>query len=65
MAYHAAEEIYKREQLLAVLEECLQNIRKYVVVADANDSQVYIVDLQEKLTPSLYELGGLEETLKK
>jgi regulator of protease activity HflC (stomatin/prohibitin superfamily) len=64
-AYHAAKEIYKREQLLAVLEECLQNIRKFVIVADANDSQVYIVDLQEKLTPSLYELGGLEENLKK
>jgi regulator of protease activity HflC (stomatin/prohibitin superfamily) len=64
-AYHAAEEIYKREQLLAVLEECLQNIRKYVVVADTNDSQVYIVDLQEKLVPSLYELGGIEESSKK
>jgi regulator of protease activity HflC (stomatin/prohibitin superfamily) len=64
-AYHAAEEIYKREQLLTVLEEGLQNIRKYVVVADANDSQVYIVDLQEKLAPSLYELGGFEESSQK
>jgi regulator of protease activity HflC (stomatin/prohibitin superfamily) len=64
-AYHAAREIYKREQLLLVLEEGLQNIRKYVVVADTNDSQVYIVDLQEKLTPNLYDIGGFEESSKK
>jgi membrane protease subunit HflK len=64
-AYRAAEEIYKREQRLLTLEEGLANIRKYVVVADVNDSQVYIVDLQEKLTPSLYELGGMQETRTK
>lgn len=64
-AYRAAEEIYKHEQRLVVLEEGLQNIRKYVVVADTNDSQVYIVDLQEKLTPSLYELGGFQESPQK
>ncbi len=61
-AYRAAEEIYKHEQRLTVLEEGLRNIRKYVVVADTNDSQVYIVDLQEKLTPGLYELGGFQES---
>lgn len=60
-AYRAAEEIYKREQLLNVLEQGLANIRKYIIVADANDSQVYIVDLQEKLTPGLYDIGGFEE----
>jgi regulator of protease activity HflC (stomatin/prohibitin superfamily) len=64
-AYRAAEDIYKREQRLAVLEDSLADIRKYVVVADTNDSQVYIVDLQEKLTPSLYEMGGFEEQTKK
>jgi membrane protease subunit HflK len=64
-AYRAAKEIYKREQRLLVLEEGLQKIRKYVVVADTNDRQVYIVDLQEKLTPSLYELGGFEERPQK
>lgn len=61
-AYQAAEDIYKREQRLMVLEEGLENIRKYVVVADTNDSQVYIVDLKEKLTPGLYELGGYQES---
>jgi hypothetical protein len=47
------------------LEEALENIRKYVVVADQNDTQVFIFDAQEKLTPSLYELSGLEESSKK
>jgi regulator of protease activity HflC (stomatin/prohibitin superfamily) len=64
-AYRAAKEIYKQEQKLAVLEEALENIRKYVVVADQNDTQVFIFDAQEKLTPSLYELSGLEESSKK
>ena len=47
-AYRAAEEIYQREQRLAALEEALKNIRKYVVVADQNDTQITIVDLQGK-----------------
>jgi regulator of protease activity HflC (stomatin/prohibitin superfamily) len=64
-AYRAAKEIYKREQRLAVLEETLENIRKFVVVADKNDTQVFIIDVQEKLTPSLYELAGYEESSKK
>lgn len=64
-AYRAAKEIYKQEQRLAVLEEVLENIRKYVVVADQNDTQVFIFDAQEKLTPSLYELSGFEESNKK
>jgi len=64
-AYRAAEEIYKRQQKLAVFEEALDRIRKIVVAADTDDTQVFIVDLQEKLTPSLYELSGLEETNEK
>ncbi len=64
-AYRAAEEIYKREQRLAVFEQALGNIRKFVVVADQNDTQVFIVDVKEKLTPSLYELSGLEESSEK
>ncbi len=64
-AYKAAEEIYKREQRLAAFEEALQNIRKYVVVADPNDTQIFIFDAKEKLTPSLYDIGGFEETSKK
>jgi regulator of protease activity HflC (stomatin/prohibitin superfamily) len=64
-AYRAAPEFYLREQRLAVFEEALENIRKYIVVADTNDMQVFIIDVQEKLTPSLYELTGLEESGKK
>lgn len=59
-AYDAAPEIYKRQQRLAVFEETLENTRKIVVAADQNDTQVFVIDLQEKLTPSLYDLG-LEE----
>jgi regulator of protease activity HflC (stomatin/prohibitin superfamily) len=61
-AYKSAEEIYKSQLRLAVLEEAMKNIRKYVVVADQNDIQVFILDVQEKLTPSLYDVGGFEET---
>ena len=60
-AYRAAEEIYKREQRLTVFEETLKKIRKYVVVANENDTQIFIFDLTKKLTPSLYELEGFEE----
>jgi regulator of protease activity HflC (stomatin/prohibitin superfamily) len=44
LAYEASPQIYKREQHLAMLEEALEKIRKYVV-------------LKEKLTPSLYDLN--------
>ncbi|MHC4150410.1 MAG: SPFH domain-containing protein [Planctomycetota bacterium] len=64
-AYNAAKEVYKREQRLVVLEEALENIRKYVIVGDPNDYQIFEIDLQEKLTPSLYDLTGYEETKEK
>ncbi len=60
--YETSPEIFKKLQRLQVLEESLENIRKYIVVAEENDTQVYIVDLQEKLTPSLYDLDlGLQK----
>ena len=64
-AYRAAGDIYKRHLRLAVFEEALKNIRKYVVVADQNDTQIFIVDFKEKLTPGLYELSGFEESSEK
>jgi regulator of protease activity HflC (stomatin/prohibitin superfamily) len=64
-AYQAEPEIYKRQLVLGAYEEIPKNIRKYMVVADQNNTQVTIIDLQEKLTPSLYELGGFEETKPK
>ncbi|MHC4227480.1 MAG: SPFH domain-containing protein, partial [Planctomycetota bacterium] len=62
-AYRAAPEIYLHEQRLAMLEQTLANIRKYVVVADQNDTQVTTIDLQEKLAPSIYEMGDIEENI--
>jgi regulator of protease activity HflC (stomatin/prohibitin superfamily) len=61
-AYQASPEIYIREQRLAMLEEALKNIRKFVVVADQNDTQVTIIDLEEKLSPSIYEQGVFQES---
>jgi len=61
-AYRAAKDIYKRMLRLNVLEEALKDIRKYVVVADPNDKQIIIIDVQEKLTPSLYDIGGFKES---
>ena len=64
-AYRAAPEIYVHEQRLAMLEEALDGVRKYVVVADQNDTQITIIDLQEKLSPSIYDTGVIEESSEK
>ena len=64
-AYLAAPEIYMHQQRLAVLEEGLKDIRKYVVVAGEEDTQVFIVDVQEKLSPDMYDLSGFEEKTEK
>jgi len=66
-AYRAAAEIYQREQRLMAFEESLEKARKYVVVADPNDTQISIFNFEEKLTPSIYDLEvpGLEESSKK
>jgi regulator of protease activity HflC (stomatin/prohibitin superfamily) len=65
-AYQAAPEIYVREQRLAMLEEALKNIRKFVVVADQNDTRVTIIDLQEKLELSMYDdLSASQESSEK
>jgi len=65
-AYRSAEDIYKRQLRLAAMEEAMKNIRKYVVVADQNDTQVFILDVQEKLIPSILDdIGGFEESSEK
>jgi len=61
-AFTSAPDLYRRIVRLTMLEEAMANTRKYVVVADPQDAQVYIVDLQEKLMPSLYDLDlGLDK----
>jgi regulator of protease activity HflC (stomatin/prohibitin superfamily) len=64
-AYNAAPDIYLKEQRLNTLEQGLQPIRKYVVVADTNAMEIFIVDLQEKLQPSLYDISGFQEGTEK
>jgi modulator of FtsH protease HflK len=59
-AYLASKTIYKNEQELSMLEEALEPIRKFVVAVDPTDAEVVIIDLQEKLTPSLYDITGVE-----
>jgi regulator of protease activity HflC (stomatin/prohibitin superfamily) len=54
MAYNSAKNIYTHELKMEMLEEALTNIRKFVIASDS-DTEVTIVDLQEKLVPSLYE----------
>ncbi len=56
MAYNAAPQIYMQHQHLNTLEEILAGVRKYVVISDDNDREVMIVDLQESLAPSLYDI---------
>jgi regulator of protease activity HflC (stomatin/prohibitin superfamily) len=58
-AYNAAPEIYTSQQRLAMFEEAMGGIRKFLIVADDNDTQVFTVDIKEKLTPSLYDIGGI------
>ena len=64
-AYRASKDFYMQQQRLSVFEEVLNNVRKYVVVADVNDIQVFIVDVEGKPTPSLYDISGLEENKSK
>lgn len=60
--YRASPEIFMKLQRLIMLEEALKGVRKFVVVAEEDDDQVYIIDLQEKLTTSLYDMDlGLED----
>jgi len=60
-AYNAAPDIYKHHLKLAVLEDVLADIRKYILIAEGNQRQRFDIDLKEKLTPGLLELGGLAE----
>ena len=64
-AYSAAPEIYIHEQRSSMLEKALKDARKYIVVADQNDTQVTIIDLEESRTPSIYTEGVIEESSKK
>jgi regulator of protease activity HflC (stomatin/prohibitin superfamily) len=63
-AYRAAKDIYKQLLILNALEETLENIRKIVSLADPNDQQIIEINVQEKLIPSIYDVGGFQENTK-
>jgi len=59
--YLVAKDIYRENLRLEIFEDkLLRKIRKYVIISDPNDSQVFIVDVKENLTPGLYDITGLE-----
>lgn len=55
-AHAANPEIYRKLQRLLALEESLETIRKYVVVAEESDTQIYIIDLMEKMETGLLDM---------
>lgn len=55
-AYIAAPEIYKHELQMTAREKALGDARKYVVLVDPNEHQVFQIDMQEKLTPGLLDV---------
>ncbi|MCD6394115.1 MAG: hypothetical protein J7M40_11475 [Planctomycetes bacterium] len=56
-AYRAGGDIFLRQHRLAMLEETLPNARKFVVIAEDADAEVYIIDLQKSEENSLYKLN--------
>lgn len=56
-AYRAGGDIFLREHRLAMLEETLPAVRKFVVIAEDEDTEIYIIDLQKSEESSLYELN--------
>ncbi len=56
-AYRAGGDIFLRQHRLAMLEETLPNVRKFVVIAEDEDTEVYIIDLQKSEKSSLLDLN--------
>jgi regulator of protease activity HflC (stomatin/prohibitin superfamily) len=55
-AYAASPDIYKKQYRLDMLVDALKNVRKYVVVAEEDDTEIYIINLEQKLATGLYDL---------
>ena len=60
-AYKLAKDIYLWREYLAVLDEYMPALRKYVLASDKVGSWVYEIDLKEELQPDLFEDLGLTE----
>ncbi len=56
-AYRAAPEIFLRRHRLAMLEDTLPGVRKYVVLGEEEDTEVYIIDLQKAQGTNLLDLN--------
>ncbi len=55
-AYRASPDIYLRLQRLEMLEEALKGVRKYVVIAEEGDREIYEIDLTEELMTGLFDM---------
>jgi regulator of protease activity HflC (stomatin/prohibitin superfamily) len=51
-AYRAAPGIYLLEQQISALEKSLQNIRKYVIMANEENKQITVIDLKDTFDAS-------------
>ena len=56
-AYRAGGDIFLRQHRLAMLEETLPRTRKFVVIAEDEDTEVYIIDLQKSEESGLLNLN--------
>jgi modulator of FtsH protease HflK len=63
-AFHASPALYRHFQRLGMLEETLPSLRKYIIVADPADMQIYQLDLQEALAEGIYDLQIPKEQIK-
>jgi regulator of protease activity HflC (stomatin/prohibitin superfamily) len=63
-AYNAAPRFYKHQDRLTALEEALEKTRKFIVIADQNDKETVIIDLQDKPLTGVYdvEVPGFRES---
>ncbi len=65
-AYNGAPEIYKHELRMAAREKGLESARKYVVIAEPNDTQVFQVDVQDDPATGLVDfLPDYQENTEK
>lgn len=55
-AFNASPTIYTQLLRLEMLGETLRDIRKYVVLTETDDTEIYIIDLQESAAPNLYDM---------
>ena len=55
-AYRASPGIYKKLQRLEMLEEALKDVRKYIVIAEEDDKEIYEIDLKDEMTSGLFDV---------